>query len=168
MRDLIGAYRSSSSSKFIGRQIVASCASGDSAAVIAITLAPAANPLASRRRSMVSSRSPEFLVTRANDARGITTVEFAVSGTGTFMADADDFGGTFPSGTVTFNDGETSVCAATRRARAVNREIDRWVAISGGSMRYGVAEDIGEPSVRVLVTAPQGASAKESSGVRFA
>ncbi|ERT06679.1 hemolysin-type calcium-binding repeat family protein [Lyngbya aestuarii BL J] len=45
-----------------------------------------------------------FTVTRSGDTTGTTSVDFAVSGD----ADAADFGGTLPSGTVNFADGETS------------------------------------------------------------
>ncbi len=49
-----------------------------------------------------------FTVTRSNDANGTATVDYAVSGTAGDAANADDFGGTFPSGTVSFADGETT------------------------------------------------------------
>ena len=49
-----------------------------------------------------------FTVTRDGDAIGTTAVDYTVTGTGTHPAQADDFGGTLPSGTVTFGDGETS------------------------------------------------------------
>jgi len=45
-----------------------------------------------------------FTVTRGGDTTGETTVDFTVGGD----VDADDFGGTLPSGTVTFADGETT------------------------------------------------------------
>ncbi len=49
-----------------------------------------------------------FTVTRSGDTSGSTDVDYAVSGSGTDAADAADFGGTDPSGTVSFTDGETS------------------------------------------------------------
>lgn len=45
-----------------------------------------------------------FTVTRSGDTSGATAVDFAVTGD----ADAADFGGTLPSGTVNFADGETT------------------------------------------------------------
>ncbi len=45
-----------------------------------------------------------FTVTRSGDTSGATSVDFAVSGD----ADAADFGGTLPTGTVNFADGETT------------------------------------------------------------
>ncbi len=49
-----------------------------------------------------------FEVTRTGLTTGTTTVNWAVTGSGTNPADAADFGGTFPTGTVTFNPGETT------------------------------------------------------------
>lgn len=51
-----------------------------------------------------SSTTFRFTVTRTGDTDGATDVNFAVSGD----ADADDFGGAIPSGTVSFSSGETS------------------------------------------------------------
>jgi Ca2+-binding RTX toxin-like protein len=49
-----------------------------------------------------------FTVTRDGDTSGTDTVDYAVTGTGADPAEADDFvGDAFPSGTVTFEDGET-------------------------------------------------------------
>ena len=49
-----------------------------------------------------------FTVTRSGDTSGTTMVDFAVTGTGDDPVNAADFGGTLPSGMITFNDGETS------------------------------------------------------------
>ncbi|MCL4207830.1 MAG: hypothetical protein KJ000_35540, partial [Pirellulaceae bacterium] len=49
-----------------------------------------------------------FTVTRSGDTSGTTTVDYSVTGSGTNSANADDFGGAFPSGTVTFGPGESS------------------------------------------------------------
>ena len=49
-----------------------------------------------------------FTVTRAGDTSGATTVSYAVTGTGVNPANAADFGGTLPSGTVSFAAGETA------------------------------------------------------------
>ena len=48
-----------------------------------------------------------FTVTRAGLTTGVTTVQYAVTGGGTHPADADDFGGTLPSGVITFDVGES-------------------------------------------------------------
>lgn len=49
-----------------------------------------------------------FNVARSGDASGTTTVNYAVTGTGGNPANTADFGGAFPSGTVTFAPLETS------------------------------------------------------------
>ncbi|PZU07238.1 Calx-beta domain-containing protein [Sphingomonas sp.] len=49
-----------------------------------------------------------FTVTRTGGNGGAATISYAVAGSGTNPADADDFGGALPSGTITFADGETS------------------------------------------------------------
>ncbi|MBE9218590.1 beta strand repeat-containing protein [Dolichospermum flos-aquae] len=49
-----------------------------------------------------------FTVTRLGATTGTNTVNWVVTGRGTNPADATDFGGTFPSATLTFNPGETS------------------------------------------------------------
>jgi Ca2+-binding RTX toxin-like protein len=49
-----------------------------------------------------------FTVTRSGDVSGASSASWAVAGTGTSAADAADFGGTLPRGTVTFAAGETS------------------------------------------------------------
>ncbi|WP_199291004.1 Ig-like domain-containing protein, partial [Anabaena sp. FACHB-1250] len=49
-----------------------------------------------------------FTVTRLGATTGTNTVNWVVTGRGTNPADATDFGGTFPSATLTFAPGETS------------------------------------------------------------
>ncbi len=49
-----------------------------------------------------------FTVERENDPAGLFTVDFSVTGSGANPADADDFGGTLPSGTLVFADQELS------------------------------------------------------------
>jgi Ca2+-binding RTX toxin-like protein len=49
-----------------------------------------------------------YTVTRSGDTSGTSTVRWAVTGSGSNPADAADFGGTLPSGMVTFAAGETS------------------------------------------------------------
>ena len=61
------------------------------------------------RPKATAARTPfTFTVTRAGDTSGATTVSYAVTGTGVNPANAADFGGTLPSGTVTFAAGETA------------------------------------------------------------
>ena len=49
-----------------------------------------------------------FTVTRIGNTTGISTVDFATAGIGSNSADAADFGGVLPTGTITFNPGEVS------------------------------------------------------------
>ena len=49
-----------------------------------------------------------FTVTRSSDTSGSSSATYAITGSGSNAADADDFGGALPSGTVSFAAGETS------------------------------------------------------------
>src|SRR6185295_6397055 len=49
-----------------------------------------------------------FTVNRTGGDVGAATISYAVTGSGGHPVDAADFGGTLPSGTVAFADGETS------------------------------------------------------------
>ncbi|MCC9601933.1 dockerin type I domain-containing protein [Stieleria sp. JC731] len=49
-----------------------------------------------------------FTVTRTGNLNGSTTVDYAVAGSGSNPADANDFGGVFPTGTVSFADQEST------------------------------------------------------------
>ncbi len=50
-----------------------------------------------------------FSVTRSGNTSDAGSVDYSVSGSGSNAANADDFGGAFPSGTASFAAGETSV-----------------------------------------------------------
>ncbi|MCH4903933.1 hypothetical protein GSN00_05925, partial [Cylindrospermopsis raciborskii CHAB3438] len=54
------------------------------------------------------TKSFTFTVTRTGDANTSSSANWAVTGSGTNQADATDFGGTMPTGTVNFAAGETS------------------------------------------------------------
>lgn len=56
----------------------------------------------------VGSTSYEFVITRTENALGASSVNFEVMGVGENAADATDFGGAFPSGTVNFSVNEAS------------------------------------------------------------
>ncbi len=49
-----------------------------------------------------------FTVNRTGGSLGAVDVSYAVTGSGTNASDADDFGGTLPSGTISFADGQIS------------------------------------------------------------
>ncbi|MGB7329570.1 MAG: Calx-beta domain-containing protein, partial [Rubripirellula sp.] len=62
----------------------------------------------SRNESDAGETPYLFTVTRSGNTTGSTTVDYVVTGTGANPASADDFGGSFPSGVVSFAAGETS------------------------------------------------------------
>lgn len=72
-----------------------------------------------------------FTVTRTGDTSGASTVNFAVSGD----ADADDFGGSVPSGSVSFAAGETSkeVQISVNGDEVVESDEDFTVTLSGAT-----------------------------------
>ncbi|MFW9616583.1 Calx-beta domain-containing protein [Aquabacterium sp.] len=81
-----------------------------------------------------------YLITRSNTTPQAQTVTWSVvSGGGRNLADASDFGGTFPSGTVTFQPGETSVAitvnasSADSTAEADERFLVQVTALGTGS-----------------------------------
>ncbi|MFM6349375.1 MAG: Calx-beta domain-containing protein, partial [Dolichospermum sp.] len=49
-----------------------------------------------------------FTVTRSGDTTGSSSANWAVTGSSANLADATDFGGTLPTGTVSFAEGETT------------------------------------------------------------
>ena len=63
---------------------------------------------ASKNEGNVGSTAFNFVVTRTNDASSAISVQYAVTGSTASPATASDFGGTLPSGTVSFAVGETS------------------------------------------------------------
>ncbi len=72
---------------------------------IDISIAPAAAVVA---EGSAGTTPYTFTVTRAGDTTGTTTATWTVSGSGANPADAADFGGSFPTGTVTFLPGSTT------------------------------------------------------------
>ncbi|MFM7559687.1 Calx-beta domain-containing protein, partial [Cylindrospermopsis raciborskii] len=55
-----------------------------------------------------NTKSFAFTLTRTGDVNNSSSANWAVTGSGTNQADATDFGGTLPTGTVNFAAGETS------------------------------------------------------------
>ena len=95
-----------------GSTLATSSATGtinnDDTAVVAPTLSIAATE-AAKNEGNSGNTSFTFTVTRAgSDLSGASTVNYAVTGSGANAADAADFGGTLPSGNVTFAANETS------------------------------------------------------------
>ncbi len=77
----------------------------------------------------------KFTVLRSGDLSGTTEVTYAVRGTGANPADANDFGGTFPTGTITFLPNETSKEITINAAGDLTNELDEGflVALSGAT-----------------------------------
>ncbi|MEF8730116.1 MAG: Calx-beta domain-containing protein [Accumulibacter sp.] len=71
-----------------------------------------------------------FAVTRTGDTSGVTSVDYSVAGAGTQPADAADFGGALPSGTLTFaaDEVEQVVTIAVTGDTAV--ELDEQFAVN--------------------------------------
>ncbi|MEW6445408.1 MAG: ExeM/NucH family extracellular endonuclease [Pseudomonadota bacterium] len=63
---------------------------------------------ASKTEGNAATTAFTFTVTRAGDTSGATDVNWAVTGSSASPADAADFGGTLPSGVVSFGVGETT------------------------------------------------------------
>lgn len=70
-----------------------------------LTIAPTS---ASQTEGASGTKGFTFTVTRQGLTTGASSASFAVTGAGTFQADAADFGGALPTGTVSFAAGETS------------------------------------------------------------
>ncbi|MBT5562251.1 MAG: hypothetical protein HOJ87_07875, partial [Rhodospirillaceae bacterium] len=81
-----------------------------------------------------------FTVTRSGETSGETSVDYAVTGSGANAADAADFGGVLPTGTVNFAAGETTrtiTVNATGDAIGENNE-GFTVALSNASSGTGI------------------------------
>ncbi|WP_286766513.1 choice-of-anchor Q domain-containing protein, partial [Rhodopirellula sp. UBA1907] len=79
----------------------------DLAAPVAASLSIAADN-AQRVEGDSGTTAFTFTVTRSENTTGIVTVDYSVVGNGGNPADASDFGGTLPTGTVTFADGDST------------------------------------------------------------
>ena len=80
-----------------------------------------------------------FTVTRSGDVSGTTDVAYAVTGSGADAADATDFGGALPSGTVSFAAGETSKVLTIDVSGDADMEADEGFTVtlsnpSGGAL----------------------------------
>lgn len=71
-----------------------------------------------------------FTVTRVGDTNGILTVQFLVSGSGETPAAAADFGGTFPSGTITFSPNQTEITLTIQVTGDVTNEPDEEFTVT--------------------------------------
>jgi len=71
-----------------------------------------------------------FIVTRTGDLSGATTVNYAVTGSGASSANANDFGGTLPSGTVSFAAGESSTTITVAVSGDFDVELDETFTVT--------------------------------------
>lgn len=71
-----------------------------------------------------------FTVTRTGDTSGASSVEFAVAGSGTNPANADDFSGMLPSGTVNFAAGQTTQTITIQVSADTVAEPDEGFSVS--------------------------------------
>ncbi len=75
-----------------------------------------------------------FVVTRSGITTEATTVEWSVVGSGLNEADEDDFGGSFPSGTISFAPGETSQVITVTTTGDTDIESNETFAVILGSV----------------------------------
>lgn len=116
---LIGALEPEESREFHIRLVIPDTVTNEGktsfAVMIAATAAGVALPTlsialddADKDEGNSGNTSFTFIVTRSGSLTGESSATWAVSGMGTNPANADDFGGTFPTGTVAFAAGEAT------------------------------------------------------------
>ena len=104
-------------------------------------------------------RAFTFTVTRSGWMNGTTSVDWSVIGSGSNAADASDFGGSLPSGSVTFAAGETSRAVTVNVSGDSAVELDETFAVtlsnpSGGAtlttaIAQGTIQNDDVPSISV-------------------
>ncbi len=92
-----------------------------------------------------------FTVHRAGDLSQAASVDYAVAGSGVYAADAADFGGVLPAGTIRFAPGETSKVIEVAASDDADFETDEGfavalsnpgnVTIAGGSAAGRIVDD---------------------------
>ncbi|MDB5446834.1 MAG: hypothetical protein JWQ97_2151 [Phenylobacterium sp.] len=80
-----------------------------------------------------------FTVTRSGDLSGATTANWAVTGSGAAPADAADFGGTLPSGQVSFAAGESSQVITVNVAGDTAQEANEGFTVTLSNASGGAA-----------------------------
>ncbi|MBW4471867.1 MAG: DUF4347 domain-containing protein [Stenomitos rutilans HA7619-LM2] len=78
-----------------------------------------------------------FTVTRSGDTTSATSVDYAVTGSGSNAANAADFSGTLPTGTVTFAAGETSKVITVNASGDTTVESDEGFTVTLSSPTGG-------------------------------
>ncbi|WP_370318067.1 Calx-beta domain-containing protein [Pusillimonas sp. NJUB218] len=82
-----------------------------------------------------------FTVTRSGDLTSAQTVNWAITGSGLHAADADDFGGSFPSGTLTLPAGQASVTLTVDVSGDLLGEADEGFTVTLSNPASGVTID---------------------------
>ncbi|MCM2370139.1 Calx-beta domain-containing protein [Aporhodopirellula aestuarii] len=143
----------------------------DAAPVPSLSIAPAA---ADQAEGNTGTTFFTFNVTRGGVTSGIVIVNYTVSGTGSNQANASDFvGGVFPSGSVQFNDGETSKTVQIPVRGDVTVEADESFLVTlsnptGGAVisnatATGIIRDDDTPPVPILSIAASNADRSEGN-----
>lgn len=110
---------------------------------LAIAARQTSHPEGHRGRTTV-----EFTITRRGDLSQSTRADWRVSGSGDQPADAEDFGGRFPSGTVTFAPGERSRTIAVEVAGDRLGEADEHFTVTLSSAQAGLTTASAESTIR--------------------
>jgi hypothetical protein len=114
-----------------------------------------------------------FTVNRSGNVDGATTVDYTVAGSGVAAADAADFGGVLPGGTLAFAAGETSKTITLQIAGDVDIEENEsftvslsnasgQTRISSGSADGSIVNDDVPVAAGIVVTPTSGLSTKET------
>ncbi|MDQ2103605.1 Ig-like domain-containing protein [Azospirillum isscasi] len=117
---------------FTGANLQQQISTAQVAVVVPSRLAIAAAD-ADKREGDTGSTAFTFTVTRAGNTSGVLTVGWTVAagmGTGGGTLDAADFGGTLPSGTVTFADGEATKTVTIQVAGDTDIEPDETFTVT--------------------------------------
>ncbi|MCA9248043.1 MAG: hypothetical protein KDA42_13035, partial [Planctomycetales bacterium] len=118
-----------------------------------------------------------FTVTRAGGAGGAVSVDYVVSGSGANAADAGDFGGSFPMGTVNFADGEASQVITVNVSGDVAVEMDEGFTVTisnptggatlGTTTATGTIQNDDDPGELSIVTADSSKAEGDSGTTAF-
>ena len=95
-----------------------------------------------------TSRSYVFTITRTGDISGLASVEWSVLGDVVNPADAADFGGALPRGTLTFNPGETfQTIVVTVNGDTLAEPDERFTVTLANAVGAGIGTGIAEATI---------------------
>ena len=109
----------------------------------------------------------QFIVTRSESLQGLITVPWSVAGSGANPADAADFGGTFPSGVLSFGDGEGDKIITVNVVGDTSVETDEEFTVTIGTPSFGLignATAVGQITNDDIPPAPEFAISPSSVG----